>query len=395
MLPSAPIDIRWWPNRVYFAVGGVAQARHVLADLRVNRALVVCGKTVARGPMLAKVRNALGGACAGVFEDVQNHTPLASVKRGVEAVRRIGADAIVSVGGGSATDCGKGIAILHASAGDLAPYAVDYGRKGFERLALPAGGLVHVAIPTTTGSASEVMPTAGVRDVAAKKKLLFWDARIVPDAVIYDPEMTVHCNAHLTAASGMTAMARCIEALYSRDRNPISTALALHGARLLNAALPKTIADPNDLAARADCLLASGMSGIAAINAMASVVHAICHPLGGRFGLQHGIGHAMLLAPALRRVLPAIGADAGFVLEALGSDRAHGAGSAEASAAAAAAAMTALLGRLPLPQRLREVGIERANIDQLTADTMGDYMMAFAPTRLDAEDVGALIAAAW
>lgn len=384
------IDIRHWPNRVFFARGAVAQLPRIVADLRVNRALIVCGKTVARGPMLAKVRTAIGGACAGVFEDVQVHTPLAAVKRGVEAVRRIGADVLISIGGGSATDCAKGIAILHASAGDLGAYAVDPGR---ERTMLPKGVLPHVAIPTTTGSASEVMPTAGVRDVEARRKLLFLDPEITPKAVIYDPEMTVYCDAQLTATSGMTAMARCIEALYSRDRNPFSTAFALHGARLLQASLRRSIVDPYDIGARADCLLASGMSGVAAINAMASFVHAVCHHLGGRYGLQHGIGHSILLAPAIRRLLPAIGDDAYYVIEAFGLAR-NGM-SRDAAADAAGSAMARLLEGLPLPKRLRDVGVVREDIGLLARETMDDYMIGYTPTPLDERSVGALIEAAW
>ena len=116
--------------------------------------------------------------------------------------------------------------------------------------------------------------------------------------------MAVHAPPALTAATGMTAMARAVETLYSAYRHPISTGLALHAIRLLREALPRSVATPHDLDARAMCQMACTMSGMAAINAMVSVVHAIGHIVGGRYGLQHGISHSILLAPGMRRLLP-------------------------------------------------------------------------------------------
>jgi alcohol dehydrogenase class IV len=131
-------------------------------------------------------------------------------------------------------------------------------------------------------------------------------------------------------------------------------------------------------------MMAALMSGTASINAMVSLVHAIGHVVGGRYGLQHGISHAILLAPALRRLLPAIGAEKSYVLEALGV--AHG-GTIED----AARAMEALLHRLPLPQRLSDVGVAAGDLPVIAAATMGDYMMANLPTPMTAADVEALL----
>jgi alcohol dehydrogenase class IV len=187
----------------------------------------------------------------------------------------------------------------------------------------------------------------------------------------------------------MTAVARCVESIYSKHRHPISMGLALHAMRLLRRALPRSVEAPADLAARADCQMACLMSGTASINAMVSLVHAIGHVVGGRYGLQHGISHALLLAPAMRRLLPAIGADQAYMLEALGC--APGATSPEAPAAAIAA----LVHRLPLPQRLREVGMKEAEIPSLAAATMGDYMMANLPAPLGEAEVAAVLREAW
>ena len=218
--------------------------------------------------------------------------------------------------------------------------------------------------------------------------MLFWDDHLVPDATILDPEMAVFAGPELTAATGMTALARAIECLYSKHRHPISTGLALHAARLLRTALPRSVEQPRDLAARADCQMASLMSGTASINAMVSVVHAIGHVTGGRYGLQHGISHAMLLGPALRRLLPTIGGDQATVLEALGCGPSDGVD-------AAATQLGLLLAKLPLPQRLREVGVQEGDLPGIAQGTMGDYMMANLPAPLAVTEVEALLREAW
>ncbi|HEY5900322.1 MAG TPA: iron-containing alcohol dehydrogenase, partial [Burkholderiales bacterium] len=223
--------IRDWPKRVCFGPGSIARLPRLMAELGAKRAMVVCGKTVAGGEMLAKVRAALGDKLAGVFAEVPAHTPYECVQKATALFKSLEADAVVSVGGGSAIDCGKGIALLFATGGAFEPYVIDFGRKGMQREAMPSPGLVHIAVPTTAGSASDVMPTAGIRDTKNGRKMLFWDERMVPDATVLDPEMAVYASAHLSAATGMTAMARAIECLYSAHRHPISTGLALHSAR--------------------------------------------------------------------------------------------------------------------------------------------------------------------
>ena len=380
------LNIRDWPTRILSGVGAVERLPGICAELGVRRALVVCGAAVAGGPILTRVRAALGPLCAGVFDEAAAHTPLACVERGVDAVKALGADVAVSVGGGSTIDAAKGIAILRASGGDLASYAMD---RSMERAPLPSRGIAHIAVPTTAGSSSEVMPTAAILDPEAPRKLLFWDSRLVPGAVVLDPELAVHAGPELTAATGMTALARCIESLYSRDRNPIAAAMALHGARLLRRSLGRSVARPHDLDARADCQFGCLMSGVAGINAMVSLVHAVGHVVGGRHALQHGVSHAMLLAPAMRVLLPAIGEDQFAVLEAMGG-RGEGS-SADAAGTAAADAMAALVASLPLPRSLSEVGVARADLGAIARATLDDYMMGYLPRPLGRNEVLAVL----
>ena len=372
--------IESWPKHVRFGPGSVRELSSLMAGLGAERALIVCGRTVAGGDMLARVTNALGARCAGVFDGIAAHTPLEQVRAAAERLAASGADTVISVGGGSAIDAGKGIALSRAAGGDLASFAIDYGARGMDRPALPDPGIRHIAVPTTAGSASDVMPTAALRDPAAGTKMLFWDDRLVPDATVLDPEMAVFAGPELSAATGMTAMARAVECLYSAHRQPVSTGLAVHAIRLLRRALPRAVEAPDDLAARADCQMACLMSGTAAINAMVSVVHAIGHVIGGRHALLHGTSHAILLAPAMRRLLPAIGDDLAIVLDALGANP-------DGTASDAADRLEALVAGLPLLRRLGEVGVRRDELGPIAAATMSDYMMANSPVPMTVDDV--------
>ena len=376
--------MEYWPKRVSFGTGSVRLLPSLMMEFGARRALVVCGRTVADGEMLTRVTAALGERCVEVYDGVTAHTPVEKVKEAAYRLEAIEADAIISIGGGSAIDAGKGIALTRAAGDGLRSFAIDFGARSMARPALPDPDICHIAIPTTAGSASDVMPTAAVRDPATGTKLLFWDDRLVPNATVLDPEMAGFAGPELTASAGMTAMARAIECLYSADRQPLSTGLAVHAIRLLRRALPRVIEVPSDLSARADCQMACLMSGTAAINSMVSVVHAIGHIIGGRYVLQHGISHAMLLAPAMRRLLPAIGADQEFVHEALGV-------APGASAADAAGRLAAMVAELPLPRRLREVGIHRHELSDIAAATMSDYMMANLPEPMTEPDVLALL----
>jgi len=383
-----------WPGRIVFGAGAVKGLGEIVTSVHASRAMVICGSTVARTDILQKVKAGLGNGLAVVFAEVTPHTPIEMVRRGVDTFRASGADVLVTVGGGSAIDAGKAIAIMLATGGDLMRYAIRYRPGGeMERQPLPARTVPHIAVPTTAGSASDVMPTSGCRDPTSGRKLLFWDDDLTPAATVLDPELAVHTAPSLTAATGMTAMARAVEALYSARRHPLSTALALHAVRLLLGALPRSVAAPHDIEARAACQMAATMSGIAAINAMVSVVHAIGHIVGGRHALQHGISHAMLLAPAMRRLLPVIGATQTLLLEALGGT--SQAGASDRDGAAAADIVSAFVAGLPLPRRLRDVGIAEGELPEIAHLTMSDYTMANLPRPMTEDEVLALIRSAW
>jgi alcohol dehydrogenase class IV len=376
-------------------VGCADDLRDLLAARGVRRALVVCGRTVSEGPQLRLLRGLLGDVVVGVFDGVRKHGGLAGAVDGANAFRAAGAEALISIGGGSTIDSAKCIALLLAANGnDLERYRVRE-HEGESAPGAPVGATVlHVAIPTTAGSSSEVMPWAGVRDEVRRQKMLFHDTALIPELAVLDPRFVADTNVDLTATSAMTSLARSSETIYSTARQPISEALALESLRLMLRALPRVIADGHDLGARADTQVAATLSGIAAENSMVSIVHAIGHSVGGRLALQHGTAHAIMLPSAAELCLATLDVETLVqVASALGID-ATGAAPAEV-VSRSVDALRSLIRSLPLPSRLRDVGVPEAELDEITEHTMHDPMFGFTPVKVDRGELRDLLQAAW
>lgn len=385
-------EVSIWPKNIQLGVGSVARLPELMHSYGCTRAMVICGKSVASGPMLETVRNALGPLYAGVFAEVRSHTPLPDVQRAAELCMTLNADTVISVGGGSAIDAAKGVIICCAAGGDPRPYAMGPRSEGGKTKPMPPSKIRHIAVPTTAGSGSDVMPSAGIRDSSSGKKILFWDQGLIPDATVLDPEMAVYAGGFLTAASGMTAVARAMESLYSKHRNQLSTGLALHALRLLNRALPLSVREPNNLQARQDCQVACVLASTSAVNAMASVVHAIGHVVGGKFQLQHGVSHAILLAPVARRYMPLLGDDVTPVLQAFGYERTN---SSASPADLVGAALEKLHGSLSLPKRLRELGLSQSDIPVIAESTLEQHMLDNVPRHTPLEEIQQILEEAW
>ena len=363
-------EIDWWPKRVVCEEDAVKRLPELMDSIGRKRAVILCGRSILQSSVYRQISEILGPRLVGSFNEIEMHAPLPVLERGASYVSSVGGDVLVSIGGGSAIDSGKGISLIHTVGADYPSYALNASAP--ERRAFPELDLAHIAIPTTTGSGSEVAPTCGLRDPAAGHKRIFRDDRLIPSIAILDPKVTVGTPAKLTAASGMTAVARCIESLYSGRHNPMRSALALHGLRMLARSLPRSIVAPEDLDARSECLVASALSAIAA-NVNTSAVHAVGHVVGGKFGLQHGVAHAILLAPSMQLMLPIIGEDQKLVLSALGGS--PDGLSADEAGILAAEAMAKLVERLPLPHRLSEVGVEEAHIAELVDHASHDPIL--------------------
>jgi alcohol dehydrogenase class IV len=376
-----------YPTKVSFGADLVADVGLEVGELGCSHALVVTDAFLReKTAVVARVERALAARCAGVFDGVVADSGVDVCEAGAALGREVGADCVVSVGGGSSIDTAKGIAILLREGGRLADY------EGFQNLTRPQ--TPHVAIPTTAGTGSEVTYVAVIKDRERKQKLLFASHHITPNVALLDPTVTLGMPPHITAGTGMDAMSHAIEALHSQQRQPICDGLALHAIRLIRTWLERATHHGDDLGARGQMLIASNMAGAAFGNAQVGLVHAMAHTLGAHYGVHHGTANALLLPHVMLFNREVCAETYRAVADALGLD-ARGM-SADGAAEAAATFLYDLAGRLGLPQRLRDTNVPESALEALAEGTLYDGAIVYNPrTVLDAEEVLEVFRHAW
>ncbi len=298
MADLATLVTTWnYPTRVRFGVGTVGEAGEACRAAGITRPLVVTDPGLARLPLLDRVLEALrsAGLEAAVFDGVRPNPTAGNVAMGVEILRRDRHDGVVAVGGGSALDVGKLVAFM---AGQSRPIWDFEDIGDWWTRADPAGIRPVVAIPTTAGTGSEVGRAGVVTDEATHTKKIIFHPGMMPRTAILDPSLTAGLPPHLTAATGMDALAHCLEAYCAPGFHPMAEGIAVEGVRLVFAALPRAVREGDDLEARGMMLAASAM-GATAFQKGLGVVHSLSHPLGAVYDLHHGLLNGILLPYAL------------------------------------------------------------------------------------------------
>lgn len=253
------------PSRVVFAPGALQAAPDEVIRLEKHHVLLVGGGASTRRAF-QRLRALLGDLVAGEVGGSTQHVPTEAVEAATAMARASGADVVVSVGGGSTTGLGKVIAV--------------------------SCDLPLVAVPTTY-SGSEMTAIWG-RTTNGRKHTAY-DILALPRTVIYDPELCVGMPASLAAASGMNALAHCLEALWAPGANPMTSALSIAGGRRLLEGLPRAVDDPDDVDGHAGNLVGACLAGVALAQAGIAVHHRTCHVLGGGWRLPHAETHAVVL----------------------------------------------------------------------------------------------------
>lgn len=252
------------PARIVFGRGTIAQLPAELARLGGRRALVL--STPSQKNHAEAIAARLGDAAAGVFAGAVMHTPVGVTAQALRAFADVGADCVVAYGGGSTIGLGKAIAWRND---------------------------VPQIVIATTYAGSEVTPILGETENGLKATRR--DARILPETVIYDPDLTLRLPVTISVSSGLNAMAHAIEGLYAQDRNPITALQAVEGVRALRQALPRIVEVPDDPEARSLALYGSWLCGTVLGTVGMALHHKLCHALGGSFDLPHAETHAVLL----------------------------------------------------------------------------------------------------
>lgn len=301
---TTPIDLLR-PPRVAFGAGTAAETGRWVRERGLTRILVVADAFNA-----ARVdRLGLEGEVT-VFADIKPEPDIPNLEALLAVAERVEPQVVIGFGGGSAMDLAKLAAVLPGSGQTIRDVV------GPEKVAAKRAVLVQV--PTTAGTGSEVGTRALVTDPATMSKLAVQSVHMLADVAVVDPDLTLSVPAAVTAATGVDALAHCVEAYTNRKAHPLIDLYALEGIRLVGCFLPRAIADGGDREARAGLSLASFYGGICLGPVNTAAGHAVAYPLGTRHHIPHGAANALIFPHVLAFNAPAVPAKTAAVLEALG-----------------------------------------------------------------------------
>ena len=310
------------PSRVVFGAGAVSKLAEEIDRLGAEKVLVL--STAQQWAVAAEVSALLGSRFVGLFDRAVMHVPTEIAEAARAETANLSADFILAIGGGSTTGLAKAVALT--------------------------SGLPIVAIPTTYAG-SEMTPIWGI--TADGVKQTGRDLRVLPKTVIYDPALTLGLPVPMSVTSGINAMAHCVEALYSKDANPIISMMAEDGIRAMAQALPRIVKDPEHAEARAQALYGAWLGGSVLGAVGMALHHKLCHTLGGSFNLPHAEVHTVILPHAMAYNAPDAKDAMARVAKALGTREAAG-------------GLWDLAAMLGAPVSLQAIGMERRHLERAT-----------------------------
>ncbi len=342
-------EFRALPWNVVFGTGALQRLPQVLDGLGLKRALVVA--TPEQAEAAAQVAGLLGTRAAGVFPRAVMHVPVETVAEALQVARECGADSSVSIGGGSTTGLGKALRLR--------------------------AGLPHVAIPTTYAG-SEMTNVWGMTEGGEKRTGR--DVKVVPVAVIYDPELTLSLPPRIAGPSGMNALAHAVCNVCSYTDNPLVYLMALEAVRVLMTGLPRVVSAPDDIDARAESLYGACLAGATFGSGGTNLHYRLCHTIGGTFNMPHAETHAILLPHTVAYNAAAVPGPMARLAEAMGGRD-------------PVTALHELLHVVSPATSLAQIGLAQADLDRAAAMTVAAKFPNPAPIGEPA--VRALLDDAW
>jgi alcohol dehydrogenase class IV len=360
-----------YPTTVRFGAGRIRELATACADLGIRRPLLVTDPGLMPLPPVAAAREALAGLPVAVFSDVRPNPVGKNVDDGVAAFKAAGCDGVVALGGGSTLDVAKAIALMVGQTRPLWDFE-DVG-DWYTRVD-PAGMAPVVAIPTTSGTGSEVGRASVITKEDEHRKLIIFHPRMLPGRVIADPALTVGLPAKLTAAVGMDALSHNLEAYCAPGFHPQADGIAMEGMRLVNEALVTAVRDGSDLTARSQ-MMAASLMGAAAFQKGLGGMHALAHPIGAQLDAHHGLINAIVMPYVLAFNRSAIEdrlARLARVLDLPGH-----------SATSVIDWTLSLREQIGIPHTLASIGVTEAHFDALAPAAVADPSAGGNPIPLD------------
>jgi alcohol dehydrogenase class IV len=365
-----------YPTNVRFGAGRIAELPEACLEAGITRPLLVTDRGLADLPVTQQTLEIMEAAGLGraLFADVDPNPNEKNLSAGVEAFNAGGHDGVIAFGGGSGLDLGKIVAFM---AGQSRP-VWDFEDIGdWWTRADRAAIAPNVAVPTTAGTGSEVGRAGVITNSRTHEKKIIFHPDVLPRVTICDPELTVGMPPAITAGTGMDALAHCLEAYSSPHYHPMSQGIALEGMRLVLENLPRAVAKPDDIEARAHMMSAAAMGAVAFQKGLGAI-HALSHPVGAHFHTHHGTTNAVVMATVLRFNRPAIEERIARAAAYLGIDDGFDGFFAR---------IETLRDSLGIPPRLSALGVDDRHLDKMIADALRDPSAGGNPIPLTQDNV--------
>jgi alcohol dehydrogenase len=376
------------PLRLFHGADSLGHLGRELDRLKSRRAMVFCGSWMAEGPLMDRLRAALGDHCADVYTNVVAHSPVAAVEDAALRLRQVEADCVIAVGGGSVIVTARAASILAAEGRPVdALCTAPDGKGGLKSPKLMAPKLPQLVVPTTPTTAI-VKAGSAVFDPASGQRLALYDPKTRAQSVFIDPAMILSAPRGLVAAAGINTFSMAIEGLTSRTGEPIADALLMHVLRLLGKHLPDT-GRHDDPALRGDLVVAAVLCGQGTDHTAAGITTVLGHAIGARYEKDNGLVNAVVLPHVLRFNADAAGAGMAKVADALGCTGGD-------KLSRVVEKVHAICGALGVPGRLRDLGVPREDLPAIAELSMGDWFLRGNPRQVQgAHELVQILEQAW
>ena len=373
-----------YPTSITFGAGSIESLPAACAEEGIRKPLLVTDAALAEFEFLTRIIEASkqSGLDAALYGDVKPNPTGSDVEAGVRAFRRGNHDGVIAIGGGSALDAGKAIALM---VGQDRPIW-DFEDVGDNWRRVNADGIAPlIAVPTTAGTGSEVGRASVIVDQSRELKVIIFHPGMLANRVIADPELTTGLPSSLTAATGMDAFVHCLEAWCAKGYHPMADGIALQGMTLIRHWLPVAFEQPENIEARSN-MLAASMMGAVAFQKGLGAVHALAHPLGALYDKHHGLLNAILLPFVLQYNRPGIEGKIVHIARVLELD--------ELSFEGFMRWILELRSTLGIPDDLQSIGIDTRQSQRIGEMAVADPSAAGNPIALSAEQYAKVFEAA-
>jgi len=334
--------------------------------------LMVSGTLNRETDEIERIRDVLGGRCAGIFDAMPAHTPRAAVIAATEQARAAKADLIVTIGGGSITDGAKAVQLCLANDVTTSDGIDAIRTRGGVSPEMKAPRVRQISVPTTIAG-GEFSSIAGVTNEAKRQKEMLRHPLVMPRATILDPELSVHTPDWLFLSTGIRAVDHCVEGICSREAHPYGDAQAIRGLEMLAEGLPRVKANPTDISARMDCQIGTWLStGPLASGVPMGASHGIGYVLGAEFDVPHGFTSCVML-PAVMRWNRRDNSDRQALVAAAMGHPGEDAGDV----------LDRFIRGLGMPRSLRDVRVGPEHFDRIAAQAMRTPWVPRNPRQID------------